>query len=162
MSDRRGCFAFFPLVAQRSYLERCLIQNMVRPHQPMWIPRTPEEEAKWHASNAKSACSYGRIIGFSVWLLVSLLSAGGWFVSFRAGIAVRGGTGNFWLRLPVIAAIAFPFAYWVSRHESKRELQKHLSYTICPKCDIASRFNAGERCECGDAFVLQSTVKWVE
>jgi hypothetical protein len=119
--------------------------------------------AKWHEATAKEARSHGRLIGGMVWILVSVLVAGGWFVSFRAGFALHtSGGGSFWLRLPVFAALAFPFAHWVFRYERKSELRKLTRRTICPKCDTSSESNDGAACQCGGAFVSQSTMKWVD
>ena len=129
----------------------------------MWIERTPEEIAKWQDATAREARSHGRLIGGMVWILVSVLFAGGWFVSFRAGYAVQqSNSGSFWWRLPIIALVALPFAWFVYRYESKKELAKIKRRTICPKCDTAGESDAGAPCQCGGTIVSQSMVKWVE
>ena len=129
----------------------------------MWIKRTPEEVAKWHEVTARDARSHGRLIGGMVWVLVSLFGACGWFVSLSAGFAMqRSVAGSFWVRLLVIGVIVFPFAYWVFRRERRSELQKLTRRTICPKCDASSESNDGTACECGGAFVPQSTMKWID
>src|ERR1043166_4510561 len=116
----------------------------------MWIERTAEEVAKWHEATAREARSHGRLIGGMVWVLVSLLGAGGWFVGVRAGLAVQHTVaGSFVVRLLLLAVLVFPFAYWVFRRECKSELQKATRQTICPKCDISSERNDGSVCECG-------------
>ncbi len=98
-----------------------------------------------------------------VWVLVSMLLAGGWFVSFRAGVVAQQGTsGSFWLRLPIASAVALPFAWFVFRRESKRELCKLVRRTICPNCDTAAESEAGAKCQCSGTFVSQSTMKWIE
>jgi len=129
----------------------------------MWVQRTSEEIAKWHEATEREARSHGRIIAGVVWVLVPVLLAGGWFVSFRAGFAVqRNFWGSFWLRLPVFAVLAWPFAWFVFRRESKNELAKIHRRIICPKCDTAAEGEAGVSCHCGGIFVSQSTVKWIE
>jgi len=129
----------------------------------MWVQRTPEEIAKWHEATAREALSHGRFIAGMVWILVSVLLAGGWFVSIRAGFAAQQSTsGSFWLRLPIVAAVALPFAWFVFRYESKKELAELKRRTICPRCDTAGEGNTGGPCPCGGTAVLQSTMKWIE
>src|SRR5258706_457821 len=85
-------------------------------YEGMWVFRTPEEVTKWQAATLREARSHGRLMGGMVWLLVSMLLAGGWFVSFRTGVVAQQGTsGSFWLRLPIAAAIALPFGWFVFR-----------------------------------------------
>ena len=97
-----------------------------------------------------------------VWVLVSVLTAAGWFVGFRSGFAFhisRG--GSFLLRLLLFAVLGFPFAYWVFRREGRRELEKTMRRTLCPKCGTIGEANEGAACQCGGAYVPQSTMKWV-
>src|SRR5215510_3502587 len=129
----------------------------------MWVERTPEEVEKWHEAARREARSHGRLIAGIAWVAISILMAGGWFVSFRGGFAAQQGqSGSFWIRLPVIALIALPFAWFIFRRESKNELESISRRTICPKCDTAAEGNAGASCPCGSSFTSQSTVKWVE
>src|ERR1041385_3949883 len=129
----------------------------------MWVQRTPEEVAKWHTATEREARSHGRLMGGAVWALVSVLGAGGWVVSFSAGFAAQRSTpGTFWWRLPIVAILALPFAWFVFRRESKKELAQITRRTICSKCDTAGESNAGTSCQCGGVFVSHSTMKWVE
>jgi len=131
----------------------------------MWIQRTPEEIEKWQKTAEREACSHGRFVGGLVWLVVSVCASGGWYVflSSGAGVAVqRGVTGSFWLRLPIFGLIAAPFAYFVFRYESRKELVKIMRRTVCPRCDTGADGNAGATCNCGGTFVSSSTMKWVE
>ena|SRR4051812_16438093 len=129
----------------------------------MWIERTSEEVGDWQKSAEQEARSHGRLMAGIVWALVSVLVAGGWTVSFTAGFAAhRSVSGGFWLRLPMIAALAFPFIWYAYRHEKKKELKKLTQRTICPKCDTAGESNANEPCPCSGKFVLASTMRWVE
>jgi len=129
----------------------------------MWIERTPTEVAKWHEATQRDARSHGRFIAGIVWVLVSAFVAGGWFVSFRAGVASQQSQpGNFWIRLPLVALIALPFAWFVFRTESRKEMEKLDRATICPKCDTASDTNPGAPCQCGGQFVPQSSLKWID
>jgi hypothetical protein len=131
----------------------------------MWIERTPEEIVKWQKSAEKEARSHGQLIGGGVWVLVSIFAASGWYFFLSGGfgvVAQKDVTGNFWLRLPIFVLVSAPFAYWVFRHESRKELAKIERRTICPKCDTASNSNAGSSCKCGGSFVPSKTMKWVE
>lgn len=129
----------------------------------MWTQRTPEEVAKWHDATQREARSHGRLIAGMVLIIVPLLLAGGWFVSFRAGAAVhQSTTGSFWMRLPIFVVVALPFAWFVYRRESRGELAKLTRQTICPKCEAGGESNDGAACECGGTFVSRSTVRWVD
>jgi hypothetical protein len=86
-----------------------------------------------------------------------------WFlVSIFGGLAFHGRFGSFWLHLLAFAALGFPFACWVFRRESRRELEKTMRRTICPKCDTSAEAHAGTACQCGGTFVPQSKMKWVD
>jgi hypothetical protein len=131
----------------------------------MWIKRTPEEMVKWQTNAEREAISHGRLIGGIVWVLVSILGATGWFIFSNggSGLAVqREVTGSFLLRLPMFGLLAAPFAYWIFRRESKKELARIICRTVCPQCDTAGSGNAGSTCKCGSSFVRSSTMKWVE
>ncbi len=129
----------------------------------MWTQRTPEEVAKWHEATEREARSHGRLIAGIVWVGVSVLVAGGWFVSFRGGFATHSSTsGSFWLRLPIFAALALPFAWFVYRRESRSELAKLTRRSICTKCEASGESEPGTACQCGGTFVAASTVRWVE
>ena len=129
----------------------------------MWIQRTPEEIAKWHDASQREARSHGRLIAGMVLVIVPLLLAGGWFVSFRTGAAVQQSTsGSFWVRLPIFVAFTLPFAWFIYRRESRSELAKLTRRTVCPKCDTSRESNDGATCHCGGNFVSQSTMKWVD
>ncbi len=128
----------------------------------MWVQRTSEEEKKWHEMAIQEARSHGKLIGWCVWILVSIMVAGGWFGLSAGFIAHRNVNGSFWVRFPIFAVLAAPFAYWVAGRESKKELEKIKRRTICPSCDIAGHGNAGTECQCGGKLVPQSTMKWIE
>jgi hypothetical protein len=129
----------------------------------MWIQRTPEEVAKWHAATHREARSHGRLIAGMMLVVVPPLVAGGWLVSLRTGAAVQQGTsGNFWARLPIFIAVTLPIAWFVYRRESKRELAKLTRRTICPKCEACGEGNDGASCGCGGTFALGSTVRWID
>src|SRR5215472_6097069 len=127
----------------------------------MWVERTPEEIAKWHDATQREARSHGRLIAVMVLVVVPLVVAGGWIVSFRTGAAVQQSTsGSFWMRLPIFITVTLPFAWFVYRRETRNELGKLMRRTVCPKCDTGSDSNDGARCPCGGSFVSQSTMKW--
>lgn len=129
----------------------------------MWIQRTPEEVAKWNDATQQEARSSGRLIAGIVLVLVPLLIAGGWFVSFRAGPAVQqSASGSFWIRLPIFVIITLPIAWFIYRRESRSELAKLTRQTICPKCEAGGEGNDGAACKCGGTFVSRSTVRWVD
>ncbi|MDR3458527.1 MAG: hypothetical protein P4N60_13840 [Verrucomicrobiae bacterium] len=131
----------------------------------MWIQRTPEEITKWQKAAESEARSHGRFIAGIVWVAVSMLCAGGWFIflSGGAGVVVQSDvSGSFWLRLPIFGLVAAPIAYWIFRHERRKELTKIARRTICPKCDTPADGNPGANCQCGGSFVPASTVRWVE
>ncbi len=96
-----------------------------------------------------------------VLIIGAVFAAGGLFYS-RAGIIQHGVSGSFSARLAFFAAVLAPFCYWLYRHERGKELAKAYRRTICPTCDIAGDGNAGTPCRCGDAFVPQCSMKWVE
>jgi hypothetical protein len=105
------------------------------------------------------------MIGGLVWIVVAVLSAGGWFIFLSGGAGIVGQrevAGSFWSRLPIFGLIAAPFAYFVFRYESGKELARITRLTICPQCDTAGEDNAGVACKCGGAFVLAGTMKWIE
>ena len=128
----------------------------------MWIPRTPEEVEKWHAATRREARSQGCLIAGLAWVGIVVLLAGGWIAGGRAGVIAQESVvaGSFWMRFAIFTVMGFPFAYWLYRRESRRELERALQMTICPKCETGSEGNAGATCECGGTFVLQSTVRW--
>jgi len=141
---------------------RRLIRH-VRHRRHMWTQRTPEEVAKWHDSTQREAQSHGRLIAGMVLVIVPLLLAGGWFVSFRTGAAVhQSASGSFWLRLPMFIVVTLPIAWFIYRRERRSELAKLTRRTICPKCDTSGEGNDGTSCKCGGAFVSQSTMKWID
>ena len=130
----------------------------------MWIQRTPEETAKWHAATIREAKTHGLLVAIVSWLVITALLAAGagmasaWGASMQS--AVTG--GSFWSRFPIFAVMGLPVAYWLFRRETQRELDQRTQMTICPKCETASNFNADALCECGSQFVLQSSVRWVD
>jgi hypothetical protein len=129
----------------------------------MWVDRTPEETKKWHEATAHEARSHGRLIAGCAWFLVTLVFAGGWFFSYRTGVATQQvPSASFWVRLPVIALISFPFAWFIFRRETRNELAKLKRRTVCPKCDTSGEAEEGTNCSCGGVFVSASSVKWVE
>ncbi len=129
----------------------------------MWIGRTAEEQAQWHATAKKEARSHGWMIALGAWALAVILLSFGWTVSFSAGIAThRSFGGPFWLRLLIFGVVCSPIICIARRSESRRELETDLARTICPKCDTAGESNSGNECQCGGSFVPVSTVKWVE
>jgi hypothetical protein len=87
--------------------------------------------------------------------------SGGLFYS-RAGIIQHHVTGSFGARLAIFGVVLAPFCYWLYRHERGRELAKAYRRTICPTCDIAGEGNTGAACRCGETFVPQNAMKWVE
>ena len=129
----------------------------------MWIQRTPEEVAKWQKDAEKQARADGLMIGVMAWIIAVLVLSAGWVVSFQTGMAVeRSFGGTFWTRLPIFALLCSPIIFVARRFESRKALRKAQFRTICPKCDTAGVSNAGATCQCGGAFVLSSTMKWVE
>jgi membrane protein implicated in regulation of membrane protease activity len=129
----------------------------------MWIQRTPEEVQKWHQSSEREARGWGKIMGGIVWLVVPFLAAGGWLFFFRGGVlSPRATAGNFWMRCVIFAVLTIPFAYWVFRRESRKELEKLTRGTICPQCEETGEGNAGTTCACDASLVHQSTMKWKE
>lgn len=129
----------------------------------MWIQRTPEEVAKWHGATQQEARSHGRLIAGIVLVIVPLLLAGGWIVSFRTGAAVQQSTsGSFWVRLSFFFIVTLPIAWFIYRRESRSELTKLTRQTICVKCEAGGESNDGAACECGGTFVSRSTVRWVD
>jgi hypothetical protein len=129
----------------------------------MWIQRTPEEEAQWQQSAEQDARSHGLMIGILAWGFAVLVLSAGWMVSFSTGVIVqRSFGGTFWMRLLVFGLLGSPVIFIARRAESRKALRKARLRTICPKCDTAAEGNAGATCQCGGAFVLASTMKWVE
>jgi len=129
----------------------------------MWISRTPEEVAKWNAAAAREARTHGFFVAGLSWLGITVVLAGGWIAS-RWGVAAQDSVagGSFWSRFPIFAVLGLPFAYWFFRRESRSELERSLHMTICPKCDTAGEGDAEADCDCGGAFVLQSSVRWAD
>ena len=129
----------------------------------MWIQRQSDEVNKWQKAAEHEARSHGRLIAGIVWILVSIGAAGGSFfiMGGTALVFQRDVSGSFWLRLPLFGLITAPFAYWLFRHERRRELAKIAQRTICPGCDRAAEGNAGAACPCGGSFVLSSIMKWI-
>jgi hypothetical protein len=130
----------------------------------MWIPRTPEEVAKWHTATVREARSAGWLIAGLSWLGITALLAGGWIVGGRAGFITENSVaaGSFWSRFPVFAIAGLPVVYWLLRRESARELQRAVQMTICPKCEATGEGNADTPCQCGGSYVRQSTVRWID
>lgn len=131
----------------------------------MWTQRTTEEIAKWQKAAEGEARAHGRLIAGIVWILVAVVGAGGWLFFSSGGNAIgfqREVSGSFWLRLPVFGLVAAPFAWFIFRHERKKELARIARRTICPQCDAAAEGNEGAACRCGGLFVPSSTMKWVE
>jgi hypothetical protein len=129
----------------------------------MWVPRTPEEITEWNVATAREARTQGLIFASCAWIGIAALLAGGWVVS-RSGVVVQGAVsgGGFWSRFPLFALFGLPIAYWMFRRTRREELKRAEIMTVCPKCDTAAEANAGAACECGEKFVLQSTVRWVD
>jgi hypothetical protein len=129
----------------------------------MWVKRTQEEEARWRIAAEKGARSHGLMIGLLGWGGAVILLSAGWIVSFSSGVAVeRNYGGTFWTRLLVFGLLGSPIIFIARRVEGRKALRKDLARTICPKCDTAAEGNAEAACQCGGAYVLASTVKWVE
>ena len=129
----------------------------------MWIQRTPEEVAKWHNATKREARSHGRLIAGLVLVIVPLLLAGGWLVSFRTAAAIQqSASGSFWMRLPIFTIVTLPIAWFIYRRESRSELARLTRQTMCPKCEAGGETNDGAPCECGGTFVSRSTVRWVD
>ncbi len=127
----------------------------------MWVQRTPEEVARWDAITRRDARRHGLgIAGISC--VGGVVFVAGGLLYTRAGVIHHHVAGSFWVRLPILAALTAPFAYWFSRHEMRKELAKAYRRTICPTCDIAGDGNAGQACRCGDTFVAQCSMKWVD
>jgi len=129
----------------------------------MWVPRTPDEVAKWREATVRESLSNALTVGLIVWVSISALAAGGLVLSNRGTYAVRTGMwSSFWARFPVCAAFVLPilcFGFW-RIHES--DVAKHERRTVCPKCNSSGESNAGSECGCGSVFVLCSSVRWVE
>jgi len=100
----------------------------------MWVERTPEEMKKWSERTAKEARNHGRLMAGVVWILVSLMLAGGWVASARWNAVAQTGNpgGSFWFRCLVFGILILPFCWWLYRRESKRELHQATQRTICP------------------------------
>jgi hypothetical protein len=137
---------------------------VIATHDFMWIPRTPEEAKKWHATTVREARTAGLFIAGLVWLGLTVLLAGGWIAGGRAGVIaqVSVSEGSFWGRLPIFALAGLPVAFYLFRREQSKELEHSTNMTICPKCDTAGEGNAETPCNCGGTFVLQSTVRWLD
>ena len=142
-------------------MAQCLLVGGIK---RMWIPRTPEEVTKWHAATKREARLNGCLIAGASWLGTTAVLAGGWIAGSRAGVIEQNSdaTGSFWSHFPIFAAWGLPLAYWLFRRESRRELERALQMSICPKCETASEGNAEAACECGGTIVLQSTLRWVD
>lgn len=126
----------------------------------MWVERTPEEIKKWQIAAEQEARSHARLIAIGLLIVVSVLFAGGWLVSFRGGFAVHHDMpGSFWLRLLICAVIMAPLSWFVFRRECRNESAKIHDRSICTKCDTAANGAAGALCSCGGAFVPLSAVK---
>jgi hypothetical protein len=130
----------------------------------MWVARTPEEVAKWESASAREARTQGLLTAGGLWLILTPILAGGWIAGARMGVVAQdsAAAGSFWSRLPIFAVVDLPFAYWLFRHERRKQIARSREMTICPKCDTAGEGNAGEACNCGGSFVLQSSVRWVD
>ena len=128
----------------------------------MWVERNPEELLKWNAATRKEARFQGLLVGGLSWAGVSIIVAGGWVASAHWVAATQRLAGGFWYRLLVVGVLGSPFAVWLYRRVEKMDFERALRMTICPKCDTAGEGNAGAACECGGAYALQSTVRWVD
>ena len=126
----------------------------------MWITRTSEEVAKWNTAATREARFQGLLFGGLACGGIAVLLAGGWVASAKWVAVQDGVSGGFWLRLPVFLLLGLPVAVWLFRREKRSHLERASRMTICPKCDTAGEENAGEQCQCGGEFVLQSTVRW--
>jgi hypothetical protein len=133
-------------------------------HTLMWIERTPDEVKKWEAAAARAAQTHGRLVAVLSWLGITVVLAGGWIAGGRIGVVAQESVaaGSFWTRFPIFAAVGLPVAYWFFRREKAKELERSAQMTICPKCETAGEGDAGEACNCGGTFVLQSSVRWVD
>lgn len=129
----------------------------------MWIPRTPEQVEKWHASSRREARFNGRLYAGGVCLIIPLILAGGWTAGAK-GTAAQGAVsgGSFWSRFLIFVLLCLPVAYLIYRRECKKEMERALRMTICPKCETAGEDNAETPCSCGGTFVPQSTVRWAD
>lgn len=128
----------------------------------MWVERTPEDVVKWRRATEKEGRFSGILFAGGVYLGISILLAGGWFVGRHAVWVERDQSENFWTRLPIILLIGLPVAIWLFKREKARGIERCSQMTTCPKCDTAAEGNAGSPCDCGGSFVLQSTVKWID
>jgi hypothetical protein len=130
---------------------------------PVWVQRDEQEIAKWHETRRRQARSHALTMACIVGVLFVVLGAGGWVYFSRAGVAFRRNViGTLGTRLIVFSIAAVPFALWVYRSEYRKELGKALRRTICPTCDIGGENTPGTACRCGELFVPQSEMKWVE
>ena len=124
-------------------------------------PATPgrsRQVGRHHAARRATARPWDRGPGLDR----GLVCVAGGLLYTRAGVNHHHVTGSFWVRLPILAVLAAPFAYWFYRHEMRKELAKAIRRTICPTCDIAGDGNAGQACRCGDTYVAQCSMKWVD
>jgi hypothetical protein len=63
----------------------------------MWVQCIPDEIEQWKKHAAAQAQSDGLVIGFGLWVLVSILFSSGWFIFFRLGVATyQSASGSFW------------------------------------------------------------------
>jgi hypothetical protein len=128
----------------------------------VWVRRTPDEVARWHEITRQHARLHGLTIAGFVWILTTMLGVGGVFYT-RAGLLLRSSVvGGFWTRLLVFAMAALLMSYWVYRSEIRKEIGGPLRRTICPSCGKGGEKPIGTNCDCGQALVPQSTMKWVE
>jgi hypothetical protein len=128
----------------------------------MWAARTPDELTTWKRAAEKDARLSALVFGGGVWIGISILLAGGWVASAQGMASQKFLPDSFWSRLLILAIVGFPFAIWMFRREKRKHLERALAMTICPGCDTAGEYNEGSSCNCGGAFVLQSTVRWIE
>jgi hypothetical protein len=128
----------------------------------VWIRRTEAEVARWHEITRRDARSNGLTIAILAWVVVIVLVSFGFFY-FGNGLIIQHqillGNG---MRLAIFLSIATAISWWINRFESRRELAEAGRRTRCPACGAGSADNLGQSCGCGDVFVLQSTMKWVE
>jgi hypothetical protein len=128
----------------------------------LWVRRTEDEVARWHEITRRDARSNGLTIAILAWVAVIVLASFGVFY-YRGGIVIQHhillGSG---LRLAIFLSITAAISYWIYRFETLRELAEAGRRTRCPACGAGSADNLGQSCGCGDVFVPQSTMKWVE
>ncbi|HZE98913.1 MAG TPA: hypothetical protein VE981_18030 [Planctomycetota bacterium] len=131
----------------------------------MWVPRAPKEREQWLRSALKEARHHGLRMGGAVWALMTLLTSSGSrliYSRFAVAASSRPTAPGFWTALPIAALAFLPVGFILYLWNSRRELARIHTRTICAKCDIAGSENPGAPCACGGMFELASTLKWLE